>query len=847
MVDYMKSILKVTIVGAGHCGRQIAHCMASAGIRTTCFERDVEQLSRARTSYESSRNPRLELHPPSNLKGTPPYEKIDWTTDLDNASDCDLLLESVTESLQCKRDAMRPFATKCIATTVFATNSSYYLPSSVFQGLPNPERFVSMHFHVPPWIATAVDVMPTPRTSQETMNRVEALVYSIGLTPIRLNKEYPGYIFNSLLHPLLVKSLELADRGLCRPETIDLAWREVTGMSIGPFGIMLEIGLPTLRTIVDRAAMVLADNSTVRAQRFLRSWGGELKTSTLNASWNKLRPRLQMVCNAQNVFEHASDNGSPESLTAIKLSDRSESNNAFKFVWNEYDVIAEDSILVTDPDSHRFEASWTVIGESPFAQQLSLKLGQVPKQLGVESPNQIIIWVVESEVDKSQQLDASPKEVSMTLFEQLEFFERTVLKHSQQNEMTAILAVIPLNEFGGRTRAAWGVEPMLRSARFKSLSSGNTQSHSFCFRCIEVDLSSPTATHTVAGAASAFAMSVSGSGSGSGSRTVENQNLSHELSLRYERGAWMRPVLKQQVSAPFNTNHLRESLAESNWVVSGAARGPIAAMSFELGKLGACIHFVGNTPESSEPWCERNDDQIASARRDVCRDAARKRLSLFDAVNRFDEQVALSRIRRRFQEHEIDFVYHHGDLASIGVIQRVCEEVRSRRGYVHGFLNGAGFEKTSRSRRLSTNMLQKMIETRVEVARNLVACIERNTRWVIHCSSLTGFHSSSGSLHDAAINGFLANDSVTLSTRWPDLQALTISWPEWHDTLGVSSKSEEFSVQSVDDKRMSIEEGLGHFLKLIANGNRGHVLIMYPKDLPHGLRDSVDLSPEVTR
>ena len=121
----------------------------------------------------------------------------------------DLIIESIVEDLPLKRGLVTEIGRSCSKEAILTTNSSYFLPSAVFQGVPHPERIASLHFHVPPWFATAVDIMPTMRTSPATMDALEQFIVSIGLTPIRLLREFPGYIFNSLLHPLLVKSLEL--------------------------------------------------------------------------------------------------------------------------------------------------------------------------------------------------------------------------------------------------------------------------------------------------------------------------------------------------------------------------------------------------------------------------------------------------------------------------------------------------------------------------------------------------------------------------------------------------------------------------------------------------------------
>jgi 3-hydroxybutyryl-CoA dehydrogenase len=142
---------------------------------------------------------------------------------------------------------------------MIASNSSYFTPSTFSPHIVAPERFAHFHFHVPIWRATIVDIASAPETGQETRDRLIDLAVRIGQTPIVNRVENTGYVFNFMLKGLLQSALQLFDRGVVSPDEIDLAWRKATGMPVGPFGIMDQIGLDIMQQTMSNARFVDGD------------------------------------------------------------------------------------------------------------------------------------------------------------------------------------------------------------------------------------------------------------------------------------------------------------------------------------------------------------------------------------------------------------------------------------------------------------------------------------------------------------------------------------------------------------------------------------------------------------
>ena len=91
--------------------------------------------------------------------------------------------------------------------------------------------------------------MGHPGTGQAAYDEVVRFADSIGMVPLQLHKEQPGYILNSMLVPFLSSAQALWANGVAEPETIDLTWRLATGAPKGPFEILDIVGLETAYNI----------------------------------------------------------------------------------------------------------------------------------------------------------------------------------------------------------------------------------------------------------------------------------------------------------------------------------------------------------------------------------------------------------------------------------------------------------------------------------------------------------------------------------------------------------------------------------------------------------------------
>lgn len=275
------AIQNVVVAGGGVLGSQIAFQCAFRGFHVTIWLRSEDSIGRARPKLERLRDiylDTLEALKPLCGSASPMYPRgmvdnlrdmtadrleelkqqtkaafddLVLTTDLKEAvKDADLVIESVAENASSKKDFYTLLAPFLPEKTILVTNSSTMLPSSFAQYTGRPEKYLAFHFANEVWKNNTAEVMGHADTDPEAYETVAQFALQIGMIPLRLKKEQPGYILNSLLVPFLNAGQALYANGVADPETIDLTWRCATGAPAGPFQILDVVGLTTAYNIV---------------------------------------------------------------------------------------------------------------------------------------------------------------------------------------------------------------------------------------------------------------------------------------------------------------------------------------------------------------------------------------------------------------------------------------------------------------------------------------------------------------------------------------------------------------------------------------------------------------------
>lgn len=268
----IEDIKRVLILGAGTMGQQIGFLCAMYQYDVVYYDLSQEILDKAlrRIAKLGSWYTSMGRLTEEKLQGA--LARISVTPDPAKAArDVDFISESVPEDPELKAKVFAQFNKLCPERTIFTTNTSMLVPSMFAEATGRPEKLVALHFH-DVRSTNVVDVMPHPGTAPEVTQLVHDFAVSIGQIVIMLHRENSGYVFNTMLSSLFSSALALASRNVAAVEDIDRAWMGVMHTSMGPFGIMDQIGLSTVWTITDYWAKKTGDAQAQANADFLKQY-----------------------------------------------------------------------------------------------------------------------------------------------------------------------------------------------------------------------------------------------------------------------------------------------------------------------------------------------------------------------------------------------------------------------------------------------------------------------------------------------------------------------------------------------------------------------------------------------
>lgn len=266
-------IKKITIVGSGSMGTQIAIQCALFGYETLIYARSETSKERANTQIlkyfdiinsskkwkeEKQSAAKSRLHISSNLEKT--------------VADANIIIESVVEEVEVKKETFQKISAVCRPDAIVATNTSTFVPSMFLEKIRYPENFAAIHFHSYVWSSTIVEIMPHEKTDQSTIKTLQKFAGKIGQIPIMMKKESHNYVFNSIMTEINKAALSLVVNEVSTIKDIDLAWRGILKISIGPFGLMDMIGLDTIYHVNEYWAERTNDKQLKKNSKFLRTY-----------------------------------------------------------------------------------------------------------------------------------------------------------------------------------------------------------------------------------------------------------------------------------------------------------------------------------------------------------------------------------------------------------------------------------------------------------------------------------------------------------------------------------------------------------------------------------------------
>jgi 3-hydroxybutyryl-CoA dehydrogenase len=265
------NIDNITVLGTGVLGSQIAYQTAYSGFAVIAYDISDKVLEAARVRFEAlAMRYEHEVSGASGGRTQSALARIRYSSSLaDAVRDADLVIESAPELPDVKRELYRKLAPLAPERTIFATNSSTLLPSDLADATGRPDRFLALHFANEIWSHNIAEIMGHPGADPAVYDAVVEFARRIGMEPIKIHKEQPGYVVNSLLVPFLTAAQSLVVKGVADPETIDKTWRIATGAPSGPLQMLDIIGLTTAYNIAAAGDEEARANARYLKERYI--------------------------------------------------------------------------------------------------------------------------------------------------------------------------------------------------------------------------------------------------------------------------------------------------------------------------------------------------------------------------------------------------------------------------------------------------------------------------------------------------------------------------------------------------------------------------------------------------
>ncbi|GAA1864589.1 3-hydroxybutyryl-CoA dehydrogenase [Pseudonocardia ailaonensis] len=245
-------ITRVGVVGCGQMGAGIAEVFARSGLHVLVSESSDTALDAGRARLHTSLTRAAERGKITDAERDDTLARLDYTTDLGDHADRDLVVEAVVENEQVKTEIFKTLD-KVVTRpdAILASNTSSIPLITLAVATSRPEQVLGIHFFNPAPVQRLVEIIPALTTSNETIARAEkAMTDSLGKHPIRA-QDRSGFVVNALLVPYLLSAIRMFENGTASKEDIDNGMVLGCAHPMGPLALSDLIGLDTIRSVAD--------------------------------------------------------------------------------------------------------------------------------------------------------------------------------------------------------------------------------------------------------------------------------------------------------------------------------------------------------------------------------------------------------------------------------------------------------------------------------------------------------------------------------------------------------------------------------------------------------------------
>jgi 3-hydroxybutyryl-CoA dehydrogenase len=213
---------RVGVVGCGLMGSGIAQVCAQHGYSTTVVEVSEEVLHKGVARIEAWLDKGKRHGILTEEQAAEASKHLKPSTRMADLADCDLVIESVTENVDLKKQVFGDLSWVCKSEAILATNTSSISITEIAKVTKRPENVVGMHFFNPVPVMRLVEIIRGLSTSDEVVHLARDFVTSVGKEPITC-QDTPAFVVNKLMVPYLLDAVRMVQDGVASVEDVDKA------------------------------------------------------------------------------------------------------------------------------------------------------------------------------------------------------------------------------------------------------------------------------------------------------------------------------------------------------------------------------------------------------------------------------------------------------------------------------------------------------------------------------------------------------------------------------------------------------------------------------------------------
>jgi 3-hydroxybutyryl-CoA dehydrogenase len=240
---------QIVVIGAGTMGNGIAHTAAAAGFDVTLIDVAEAFLDRGMSTISANLQRGVDKGKMSADDKQQILGRIRPASDVNAAANADIVIEAIIENLSAKTELFAKLDSITGVDCILASNTSSISITKIAAATKRPDKVIGMHFMNPVPVMTLVEVIRGIATSDETYSRVAELSKQLGKTAIEVN-DYPGFISNRVLMPMINEAIFALFEGVATAESIDGVMKLGMNHPMGPLTLADFIGLDVCLAIL---------------------------------------------------------------------------------------------------------------------------------------------------------------------------------------------------------------------------------------------------------------------------------------------------------------------------------------------------------------------------------------------------------------------------------------------------------------------------------------------------------------------------------------------------------------------------------------------------------------------